>query len=120
MLTCNMSWLKFSIFVILVVTLKSLVNCDEDFEYEDENKEDVHGCGDQDRFCNQLFTHDHCSEKCHHKYLPKKTMQQLFGPKVTECCEGDGYTYTDQCNVSSLQFFARTLLQLLSCHPLYC
>jgi hypothetical protein len=93
-----MSWFKFSIFVILVVTLKSSVNANA----EDKNTD----CGG----CNQPFNHEVCDGQCLNQNLPRITMQDKFGPKVTECCDGHGYTYNDQCDVSIIQFFARTLL----------
>ena len=39
---------------------------------------------------------------CHHKHFPKKTMEELFGSKVSKCCDFNGYTYFDTCEVSFL------------------
>jgi hypothetical protein len=106
-----MSWLKFHIFVIvLVLTFKnSFVNCQDTTdqydayeEYEDYEEYGENGvdCSVQDVICN-YFNHDVCSGQCHHKHLPSTTMLDLFGPKVTKCCDGHGYTYYEQCDVST-------------------
>ena len=39
---------------------------------------------------------------CHHKHFPEKTMEDLFGSKVSKCCDFNGYTHFDTCEVSFL------------------
>lgn len=83
--------------LVLVALTASLVESDDisDYDYGGNYPDDP--CFDQVDQCN--YYDDECSKLCHHNHFPATSMEDMFGPKVTKCCEYHGYIYTDQCDV---------------------
>ena len=55
-----------------------------DYSYIDNVKFD--GCANPNEDLDE-------SDGCHHSKFPEDTLQQLYGPKVKQCCSNHGYTY---------------------------
>jgi hypothetical protein len=86
---------------LITILLAIPVHSQNDDVYEDYGIDYGVDCGLQEIICD-FHNHEVCADQCHHGHLPKKSMEELFGPKVSKCCAGHGYTYYEQCKVSSM------------------
>ena len=58
--------------------------------------------------CANPNEHLDVSDGCHHSKFPKETLEQLYGPKVKQCCSSHGYTYiqNEKCEVRFYIFYS--------------
>ena len=112
-------WLILKITTVIIINNQYLVstygdNYDDDIDNEYDDKENDYYNYDD---INNDYYYEDCdyhntipkNHGCHNDKFPEKTLEQIFGSKMPQCCDFHGYAFIDQCDVSKIQ-------KLQKCH----
>ena len=93
---------KYRLLIVIIWISQIFSISTEELDYViDLDYIEVDGCANPNE-------HLDVSDGCHHSKFPKETLEQLYGPKVKQCCSSHGYTYiqNEKCEVRFYIFYS--------------